>query len=135
MSRPKLATYVHVADKHDQMHVFGPDNPPPDWAIPKITNPKAWAGGKVPGTIESRDDERARLLARLAELDETGDNPGSDGEDGKREGDDAPPPKSGPGSGAPKWREYAASHQVDVPADASRETVIAALDEAGVRTE
>ncbi|NBE80318.1 hypothetical protein [Micromonospora rubida] len=130
MSRAELATYVHVADEHGVGHVFGPGDLVPAWAVGKIVNPKAWKGGTVPSDVESPADERARLLARLAELDEAGD-PDGDGSDGE----DNPPPKSGPGSGAPRWREYAARHEVEVPADASREAVIAALDEAKVPTE
>jgi hypothetical protein len=44
------------------------------------------------------------------------------------------PARSGPGSGAEKWRAYAADQQVEVPADASREDVIEALDAAGKPT-
>lgn len=45
------------------------------------------------------------------------------------------PPKAGPGSGASKWREFAAAsgHQVDE--SMSRDDVIAALEAAGIRTE
>ncbi|MFI1197702.1 hypothetical protein ACH4T9_31200 [Micromonospora sp. NPDC020750] len=110
--------------------------PVPDWAAdlvgdhllseprPRQVEPAAEAPAETPA------DERARLLARLAELDQA-DEPGLDGSDGE----DNPPPKSGPGSGAPRWREYAARRRVEVPADASREDVVAALDAAGVRTE
>ena len=128
MSGPKLATYVHVADEHDQMHVFGPDDTVPAWAAKKITNPGAWVGGKVPSAVEDPQAEAARLRARLAELEAGaaggGDEPSQDG----------PPPKGGAGSGAPAWRDYAERNGVEVPADASREDVIAALDAAGVRT-
>ncbi|WBB73241.1 hypothetical protein O7602_26735 [Micromonospora sp. WMMD1128] len=129
MSGLRLATYVHVADEHDQMHVFGPDSAVPAWAAKKITNPDAWVGGKVPSAIEEPQEEAARLRARLAELEA---QTVGGGEEPPRDG---PPPKGGPGSGAPAWREYAASKQVEVPADASREIVVAALEAAGVRTE
>ncbi|MEV7267067.1 hypothetical protein AB0N38_26245 [Micromonospora aurantiaca] len=129
MSGPKLATYVHVADEHDQMHVFGPDDTVPAWAAKKITNPGAWVGGKVPSAVEDPQAEAARLRARLAELEAGaaggGDEPSQDG----------PPPKGGPGSGAPAWREYAASKQVEVAENASREDVWEALEAAGVPTE
>jgi hypothetical protein len=46
----------------------------------------------------------------------------------------SPPPRGGAGSGAPAWREYAASKDVEVAADASREDCITALDAAGVPT-
>jgi len=48
---------------------------------------------------------------------------------------EGPPPKGGAGSGAPAWRDYAASKGVEVSADASREDVLAALDAASVPTE
>lgn len=107
------------------------DGPLPDWATDLVgahllDGPKA---AFAPSPV-SPADERARLLARLAELE-------SATADGGGQGDDpaGPPPKSGPGSGAPRWREYAARRGVEVPADASREDVIAALDEAAVPTE
>ncbi|WP_432050305.1 hypothetical protein [Verrucosispora sp. NA02020] len=140
MSRPELATYVHVADEQGTAHVFGPGDRVPDWAAGKIVNPKAWKGGKAPGPAESPEDELARLQARINALKaavDAGASPGqgvdSAGDPG--EGEPVPPPKGGPGSGAPAWRAYAAANDVDVEPDASREDVIAALDEAGVRTE
>ncbi|MGW1059348.1 hypothetical protein [Micromonospora rubida] len=149
MGAPRLSTFVHVVEMvtddngkqtPGRSGSFGPDELLPDWAVTAISNPDVWDGDppprpkptavatKVPA--ESPADERARLLARLAELGEAGD-PDSGGSDGE----DNPPPKSGPGSGAPRWREYAARHEVEVPADASREAVVAELDAAGVRTE
>lgn len=104
----KLSTFVHVADDSGVMHAFGPSDEMPGWAEAVITNPDVW--------------EVAEPSAAPA---------GPDGD----ERQDGPPPKSGPGSGAPRWRDYAASRQVEVPADASREAVIAALDEAQVPTE
>ncbi|MFF0823053.1 hypothetical protein ACFYUR_22050 [Micromonospora haikouensis] len=112
------------------------DGPLPDWAAGLVGD--HLLDGPASSTQargESLEQKRARLLAQLAELDGsapdgTGGDPASGGEDG-----DAPPPKGGAGSGAPAWREYAARRGVEVSADASREDVIAALDEAGVRTE
>jgi hypothetical protein len=48
---------------------------------------------------------------------------------------DTPPPKAGAGSSAEAWSKFAASKGVDVPADAKRDDVIAALEAAGVPTE
>lgn len=45
------------------------------------------------------------------------------------------PPRGGPGSAAPAWRDYAAAVGVEVAADASRDDVIAALELAGKPTE
>lgn len=92
MSR-QLATFVHVADEQGGMHVFGPKDTVPDWAVGRIANPKAWVGGKLPAPAESADDERARLLARLAELDATEDpagdpDPGADAGGDDDQGDD-----------------------------------------------
>ncbi|AXH89412.1 hypothetical protein [Micromonospora aurantiaca] len=122
--------------------------PLPDWATdlvgahlldgPKGSSPSA---SPTPAPGESREQKRARLLAQLAELgdddgsDESAQAPTGSPEGGPEGGQDGPPPKGGAGSGAPAWREYAASNEVEVPADASREDVIAALDAAGVRTE
>lgn len=128
MSRRQLATYVHVADEHGKMHVFGPnDDKVPAWAASKITNPKAWKGGNAP-TAEDPAAEAARLRARLAEL-EAAQKPAA-GSDGPK-----PPPKSGQGSSKEAWAAYAAEHQVDVPEGATREQIWQALDEAKVPTE
>lgn len=141
MSGRKLATYVHVADEHDAMHVFGPDDTVPDWAAKKIVNPKAWQGGKAPTSAEDPTDELVRLRAKLAEL-EAGLAAAQEGHAlpvrvlaGVPAQADGPPPKGGAGSGAPAWREYAASKGVEVAEDASREDVIAALTDAGIPTE
>ncbi|MGC4946177.1 hypothetical protein ACLQ2N_08220 [Streptomyces sp. DT224] len=40
------------------------------------------------------------------------------------------PPRSGRGSGVEAWREFAAQHELDVDADASREDIIAAAETA-----
>lgn len=48
---------------------------------------------------------------------------------------DGPPPKGGAGSGAPEWRAYAARKGVEVPADANRDQVVAALTAADAPTE
>lgn len=112
------------------------DGPLPDWATDLVG--AHLLDGPKGTTAPVPADERARLLARLAELDAVeaggaGDGPRADGADD--EGQDEPPPKGGAGSGAPAWRAYAARKGVTVPADASREDVVAALDEAGIPTE
>lgn len=45
------------------------------------------------------------------------------------------PPKDGSGSGKAAWHTYAAAIGVEVPADASRDDVIAAIEAAGKPTE
>lgn len=69
--------------------------------------------------------------ARIAELEAAGSGSGSGSEDDG----DGPPPKAGPGSGASAWVEYSKSKGVDVPADARRDDVIAALEKAGFATD
>lgn len=54
---------------------------------------------------------------------------------GDEQGTVSPPPKAGQGSSAEAWRTYAAAVDVEVPADASRDDVIAALEAAGQPTE
>lgn len=45
-----------------------------------------------------------------------------------------PPRRSGPGSSAKAWRTYATEQGIGVEGDADRDTVIAALDTAGIPT-
>jgi hypothetical protein len=45
------------------------------------------------------------------------------------------PPRGGAGSGADAWSAYAERKGVEVPEGATRDAIIAALDEAGVPTE
>ena len=69
-------------------------------------------------------------------LIEAFDVPATEPEDTDPEGTDAtPPPKDGPGSGKAAWHTYAAAVGVEVPADASRDDVIAAIEAAGKPTE
>lgn len=46
-----------------------------------------------------------------------------------------PPPRAGKGSGEPAWRSYADSQGVDVSQAETRDDIINALSEAGVRVE
>lgn len=46
-----------------------------------------------------------------------------------------PPPKNGAGSGTQAWADYAELLGVDVPDDASRDEIQAAVEAAGHRTE
>jgi hypothetical protein len=57
------------------------------------------------------------------------DDPGN-----KTEGRLVPPPRNGKGSGTDAWHAYAGHAGVEVPADATRDEVIAALDAADVPT-
>ncbi|MEV2222751.1 hypothetical protein AB0E01_23075 [Nocardia vinacea] len=42
---PQLNTFVHVESGNGEMHVFGPGDVVPDWAVAAITNPMVWADG------------------------------------------------------------------------------------------
>lgn len=161
MAAWKLNTHVHVVERDSaggltgRSGTFGPGGDVPEWAVVAITNPDVWESrgsrsalpappDPKPGTDDSQPttapggiaDELAQLRAELAELrasqgktvtpaDSPDATPAADG----------PPPKGGPGSGAPAWRDYAASKGVQVADDASRDDVIAALTAAGVPTE
>lgn len=59
--------------------------------------------------------------------------PREDEGDGSK--DPTPPPKGGKGSGDDAWRTYAKAVDVEVPDDASRDAVIAAVEAAGKPTE
>lgn len=120
MAARKLATYVHVYDDHGAVTVFGPNDDVPAWAQKKITNPDVWADS---------DDEPDSAPADPGNSGGIGDGEGAGDSDGQV------PPRGGAGSGAEAWRAYAAAKGVEVAADAGRDDVIAALEEAGVPTE
>ncbi|SDL33088.1 hypothetical protein [Streptomyces indicus] len=108
MSGRRLIAYVHVAGA-----VYGPgDDVPPE--VARRIGAHAWA----PADGDQDDGGEQQL-------DDQGD------------GDQAPapseaPPRSGRGSGVEAWRKFAEQHDVEVPADATREDVIAACEAAGV---
>lgn len=113
----------------------------PEWAVPLVGEHLVDGGsarrGAVPVTPPQEDPaaELARLEARIAELRATPPQDSPAEVEGGDADPDGPPPKGGPGSGAPAWREYAAKRNVEVAADASREDVWEALDKARVPTE
>lgn len=111
----KLNTYVHVLDDAGERHVFGPGDTVPAWARKKITNPHVWddgEGGSGGGSSAQKDTGQ-----------ETGQGPA-----------EGPPPMSGTGSGKESWAAYAAAHNIDVPDDAKRDDIVAALEAAKVPT-
>ncbi len=78
---------------------------PPPAIAERITNPRAWNG--------------AASAAAPAQ-----------------EPDDSPPPRAGKGSGRDEWAAYAARRGVnDLANDASRDDIIAALEERGLLEE
>ena len=124
---PKLKTHVHVPVRDKSGHtvgveVFGPNDRLPDWAVQAISNPAAWVGDVWPGQEAADQAERdAEEAARRSAA-------------GGQGGDEEPPPRNGSGSGVDAWADYSRRHGVEVPAEAKREDIIAALDTAGVRT-
>lgn len=38
----RLSAHVHVRDQFGAVHVFGPDDVVPEWAVDAISNPDAW---------------------------------------------------------------------------------------------
>jgi hypothetical protein len=113
----KLNTFVTVHRRDNQGELtgesgtFGPDDKLPDWAAKAIKNPDVWEGS------DDLDEQVAASPAPDATLPDGG---GAE-----------VPPRSGPGSGAPVWREYATSQGISVADDASRDEVISALKSAG----
>lgn len=105
MAGRRLKTFVHVGGT-----AYGPDDDVPADVAEQIGD-HAWAddsdeGGDEPDRVGFVDPN-----ARTATTDEA-------------------PPRSGRGSGVEAWRAYAARHDLDVPADASREDIIAAAEDA-----
>ena len=77
------------------------------------------------------------LTTEVPEADSPADEAQSAAQSSGTDGDPAPAPpaKSGPGSGAEAWRNYAAALEVEVAEDASRDDVLAALEAADKPTE
>lgn len=128
----QLAKAVVVRGRKGDV-LFLPGQNVPEWAQKLITNPHAW------GPDDEQDEQP------LSEADDVDSDVDDVDEDGIETDDDDPgdpesteemavPPKSGTGSGKDAWLAYAASHDVEVDDSASRDVIIAALDEAGVPT-
>lgn len=134
----KLNTHVVCWDRMLQVHVFGPGDDLPEWAVKQITNPNVWeeppsatpfAEPEGPEAfIPARPEQAARnerilaeAAAKLTPLEI--------------------PPKKGPKATVEAWREYGlaaakrAGLNIDIPADAGRGDIIEALAEAGIATE
>lgn len=115
-----LASTVHLRNPDTgRMEILAAGVAPPEWAAPLITNPKAWATPP-----EAPAQEPAPVPEPPAGQRDT--PPVADGE--------GPPRRSGPGSGREAWAAYAREHGVLVNADDGRDSIIAALDEAGIPT-
>lgn len=87
-----------------------------------IGNPKAW--------IEVEEAEIVDGTGTVHRTDQVAvEEPGPDGP-----GLPPIPPKSGPGSSVEAWAAYAAAHNVKVPDNPSRASIIETLDAVGVPT-
>ncbi|MBQ1047860.1 hypothetical protein KBX50_05225 [Micromonospora sp. C51] len=133
----RLASTVHVGGRS-----YGPDDEVPDDVARRVTNPKAWEGGKAPFTAEggvvygpgSQPVDRTNPQA-TREYAMTPDEVAA-ATDGDGDGDGAikvpAPPRAGKGSGADAWAAFAATQGVQVDEGASRDEIIAACEQAGV---
>jgi hypothetical protein len=107
----KLNTYVHATatgpDGVQLSGTFGPADDLPDWAAAAISNPDVWDGDPP--------------AAAAAEPPATTDG----------DGDLVEPPRSGQGSGADAWREYAGKLGwfEEIPESAKCDDIIAAIDD------
>jgi len=121
-----LKNFVHVEDPEGKRVVLAPGVPVPDWAVPLITNPAAWAP----------DTEVPEAEADTSGTDDTGftPDPGGAGDTGGGKFElPKPPPRSGSGSGRDAWAAYATEHGVDVTEDLkTRDDIIAACELAGI---
>jgi hypothetical protein len=85
--------------------IFGPDDKIPAELAKRIDNPKV-TGSDSPEPEPTPEPERSEI-----------------------------PPKGGAGSGVEAWKAYATSKDVTVADDATRDEIIAALDDVGIPTE
>lgn len=117
----RLTAYVHVHLPEGGTVVYGPDDEVPADHAALITNADAWVGGTVPEPTEAPAPPNPAPV---------------DADEQPMEPSALPvPPRSGPGSGATAWAEYAAAHGVNVEDGAGRTDIIAALTAAGVPVE
>lgn len=126
MTGRRLARVVHVRNARTGDTVtLRPGDDVPGWAADRITNPACWG------------EDRAALPTAQSSPRPPAEEPGKVSpqatvEPGPEPG---PPPQSGRGSSAARWREYAAAHGVTVDPDTDRDDVIALLAERGVPVE
>lgn len=80
------------------------------------------AGDVLPAGVDDASIDNLKSLGFVSESDAAGSSdpsdPASDGE----------PPRAGRGSGVEAWAEYATSKGIEVPADATRDDIVALVD-------
>lgn len=114
-----LASYVHVTGPDGVVVALAPGAPVPGWAVPLITNPKAWVGGVVPEVQAEPVVPAVPVATSAPAVDEV-----------------KVPPRRGAGSGRDAWAAYAADKGVEVTADLkNRDDIIAACELAGIPVE
>lgn len=89
--------------------------------MPKLTK-DVLAGGRVFPAGTSREDDAADVIP---------DGPWWDSQESPKQSAEKPqePPRSGRGSGVDAWREYADSLGVQYPQDATRDDIVALIDQ------
>ncbi len=105
----RLNCHVPVTDELLRVHVFGPDDEVPEWALKKITNPNVWATqpkkaapSEVVLEVPPRHGRGSSASAWRAYAERT---------------------------------TAAEGMHIEIPEDASRDDIIEALEGAGIRTE
>lgn len=154
--------WVHVVHPETgEVIGFAPGSEPDSWAVPLITNPKAWASDEdappEDHQSDAHDDQDSTTDVEPTGDDEsqtdesttTDDNPSDDedsddsDENSDTEGDEdsdvtdetvekpPAPPRAGKGSSTDAWREYADALGYSVEASMSKKDIIAALEADG----
>lgn len=103
----RLVSTVYVNDQSGLPAAFGPDDDVPEWAARQM-GAHCFEGGKHPFP----------------------DDADGDGVADRKSGEE--PPRSGRGSGRDAWAQFASEKGQQVPDDAGRDEIIAALVQAGV---
>jgi hypothetical protein len=136
----RITTHVVVQPKPGSsdagfLHLY-PGDEVPDWAVHQLgdhamTDDDADKDGKTPAKETKSSAKREKPSATATP---SGEGNGDDDGDQQDAAGDGPPPKAGQGSSKAAWEKYATDRGVHVDEDATRDSIIAALDAAGVPT-
>ncbi|RPK76620.1 hypothetical protein EES45_22945 [Streptomyces sp. ADI97-07] len=113
MSGRRLIAYVHVDGVP-----YGPDDEIPKKVAEQIGD-HAWE------TVPAWEGEHGPETVQFTDPDDTKQREGGSPLNGVEA-----PPRSGRGSGIEAWREFAEQHDIEAPAGASRDDIIAACEAA-----
>lgn len=61
----RLSAHVHVRDEFGAVHVFGPDDVVPEWAVDAISNPDAWEPEESEPEPEPESEAPAKGAAKM----------------------------------------------------------------------